>query len=211
MTFFDFIVGLYSAGLTQLLETNTTNNEAKTDEEIGNSLRAFIKKNSKRGLKNYVFYPALAGPFAFKVFAGNLTANIIRNLWASSVIFNGHFPEDTTVYTEDEIKGETRGDWYLRQVLGSANFDAGIILHTLSGHLSLQVEHHLFPRIPAWRYREMAPKVRAICEKYGVPYNTDRFSVQFLNGIATRIFKHALPEKKLVSNQAGKSIEKKVA
>ena len=62
----------------------------------------------------------------------------------------------------------------------------------MSGHLSHQIEHHLFPEIPASRYPEMAPRVRAICERYGQAYNTGSLRKQ-LGSVARRIFKHALP------------------
>ena len=49
---------------------------------------------------------------------------------------------------------ETRGEWYVRQMLGSANLTGGPLFHILSGNLSHQIEHHLFPDIPARRYAE---------------------------------------------------------
>ena len=49
-------------------------------------------------------------------------------------------------------------------------------LHVLTGHLSHQIEHHLFPDLPAARYPEMAPRVREICARYGQPYNTGSFA-----------------------------------
>src|SRR6202000_855612 len=62
-----------------------------------------------------------------------------------------------------------------RQLLGSANFSGGRLMHIMSANLSFQIEHHLFPDLPAHRYAEIAPEVRAICEKYGLPYNTGSF------------------------------------
>ena len=60
----------------------------------------------------------------------------------------------------------------LRQMLGSANITGSPLFHIMSGNLSHQIEHHLFPDIPARRYPQIAPEIRAICEKYGLPYNT---------------------------------------
>ncbi|MGH3520234.1 MAG: fatty acid desaturase family protein, partial [Haloechinothrix sp.] len=60
------------------------------------------------------------------------------------------------------------------------------------GNLSHQIEHHLFPDIPARRYPEIAPEVRAICEKYGLPYNTGPLHKQLFS-VAVKICKLALP------------------
>ena len=100
---------------------------------------------------------------------GNATANIVRNIWAYSIIFCGHFPTGTQTFTRRSARNETRGQWYLRQMLGSANIDGGTLFHIMSGNLSHQIEHHLFPTSPASRYPAMAVEVREICERYGLP------------------------------------------
>ena len=69
--------------------------------------------------------------------------------------------------------------WYFRQVLGSANLTGGKLFHILSGNLSFQIEHHLFPDIPAHRHAEISVEVREICERYGIPYNTGPLPRQF--------------------------------
>ena len=62
----------------------------------------------------------------------------------------------------------------------------------MSGNLSFQIEHHLFPDIPARRYQQIAPQVREICQRYGIPYNTGRLSRQF-GSVVGKIFRFALP------------------
>jgi len=143
--------------------------------------------------KDYVFFPLVAGPAMLPVLAGNAAANLIRNLWTSTIIFCGHFPEDVHTFSEAECENESRGHWYYRQILGSANFDGPRWLHIMSGHLSLQVEHHLFPDIPAHRYVELAPKVEAVAKRYGIPYNKKPFLAQYKT-VLKRILKHSLPE-----------------
>ena len=138
------------------------------------TLRAIWKKTRRQTLKDYVAFPLLAGPFAPFVLAGNLSANLMRNVWSYMIIFCGHFPDGTQEFTVEETKDESRGMWYFRQVLGSANLTGGKIFHLLSGNLSHQIEHHLFPDMPARRYSEIAPEVQEICERYGIPYNRDR-------------------------------------
>ena len=115
---------------------------------------------------------------ALRALGGTVAANALRNVWAHAVIFCGHFPDGVDTFDERMIDGETRGDWYIRQMLGSANISGTRTFHTLTGNLSHQIEHHLFPDLPSNRYIEVAPKVREICERYGLPYNTGRFGRQ---------------------------------
>ena len=121
-------------------------------------LEGIWRKTKRQTLKDYVAFPLLAGPFAPCVFTGNLTANLIRNVWSYMIIFCGHFPEDVQEFSIEETKAETRGQWYFRQVLGSANLTGGKLFHILSGNLSFQIEHHLFPDIPAHRHAEISQR-----------------------------------------------------
>ena len=68
------------------------------------------------------------------------------------VIFCGHFPDGAEKFTPDVLEHETRAEWYLRQMLGAANFKAGPLLAFSSGNLCYQIEHHLFPDLPSNRY-----------------------------------------------------------
>ena len=157
-------------------------------------LKRFFKKAGRQALKDYIIFPLLAGPMALKVIVGNALANLVRNLWSSTVIFCGHFTENSHTFHDVDCENETRGEWYYRQILGSGNFIGGKWLHIMSGNLSYQIEHHLFPDIPAHRYSEMSPKVQGICKKYGVAYNTGRFWNQYKTVIA-RVARYSLPTK----------------
>jgi linoleoyl-CoA desaturase len=154
--------------------------------------RPFLKKAARQLAKDYVVFPALALGNAPRVFLGNLLANLVRNLWTFAVIFCGHFPEGVRVYEAHEAENESRGAWYLRQLNGSANVEGGRWFHVFTGHLSHQIEHHLFPDLPAARYPELAPRVREICERYGQAYNTGSFGAQ-LGTVIQRIFTFSLP------------------
>ena len=133
-------------------------------------LRQIVRKGRNQILKDYVVYPVLAGPQWKKVVAANATANVSRNLWSYVIIFCGHFPDGAMHFTEEELEDETRAEWYLRQMLGSANFEGGPLLHIMSGNLGFQIEHHLFPDLPSNRYAEIAPRVRELFERYGLTY-----------------------------------------
>jgi linoleoyl-CoA desaturase len=124
--------------------------------------------------------------------AADFAANVIRNVWAYAIIFCGHFPDQTYTFSEDEVKDESRGGFYVRQLLGAANIDGSPLFHVASGNLGYQVEHHLYPDMPSTRYAEIAPRVKAICERYELPYNTGPFLRQ-LAGVQRTILRLALP------------------
>ena len=143
-------------------------------------------------LKDYVLFPLLSGPSLPFVLAGDASANLARNLWSFTIIFCGHFPDGTQQFTEKQAENETRGEWYYRQLLGSANLTGGKLFHILAGNLSFQIEHHLFPDLPAHRYAEMSSEVSEITERYGIPYNTGPLHRQF-GSVVRKIGKLALP------------------
>jgi NADPH-dependent stearoyl-CoA 9-desaturase len=154
--------------------------------------RGMIRKVRNQTLKDYVLFPLLTGPLFPLTLAGNATANLVRNIWAFNIIFCGHFPSGVESFEEEAAENETRGAWYYRQLLGSANITGSKLFHILTGNLSHQIEHHLFPDIPARRYPEIAPEVQALCEKYELNYNTGPLWKQ-LGSVAAKIVKLALP------------------
>ena len=187
MVFFEWYVGVQNLHLEDALIYKT-----KTWKQVWADATKFRKKARRQILKDYVFFPVIAGPNALPVLAGNVVANIIRSLWSSAVIFNGHFTEDAETFEADNTENETRAEWYLRQIRGSSNFTGTDWLHILSGNLSHQIEHHLFPDMPANRYAEAAPKIRALCVEYGVNYNEANFFKQFWS-VWVRLAKCSLP------------------
>ena len=140
--FFQYGVALHDLEVERIAAGETTLAEKR------NMLADIWEKVRGQTLKDYVLFPLLSGPSAPFVLAGNATANLTRNLWAFTIIFCGHFPEGTQEFTEEEAENETRGQWYYRQLLGSANLTGGKLFHILAGNLSFQIEHHLFPDIP---------------------------------------------------------------
>jgi NADPH-dependent stearoyl-CoA 9-desaturase len=51
-------------------------------------------------------------------------------------------------------------------------------MHFMTGNLSHQIEHHLFPDLPSNRYAEIAPQVRALFEKFGLNYHSASLPAQ---------------------------------
>lgn len=195
--FFEYSIGAYDLGLLDRLgppSSGAAGGKRRPRREAARDLWAFARKAARKKFVENVLYPALAGPLAVKVLAGNMAANALRNGWAYAVIYCGHLTERTATFREEDLAGEDRAGWYVRQVMGSSNFETGRIGHVLSGHLGFQIEHHLFPNIPAWRYPEMAPRVRAICERHGVPYTTGSLASQFASAMR-RLVRFAVPRR----------------
>jgi NADPH-dependent stearoyl-CoA 9-desaturase len=147
----------------------------------------------RRLVKDYIAFPALSGRKGYKpTLKANFTANIVRNVWSYVIIFCGHFPDQTYTFSQKQVEDETSGHFYLRQLLGAANIEGSPVFHVLSGNLGYQVEHHLLPDMPSSRYAQIAPKVKDICERYELPYNSGRFGRQ-LGSVQRTILRLAFP------------------
>jgi fatty acid desaturase len=186
-TFFEYGVALHDLEVERIAEGEVSLADKR------DLLKGIATKVRGQALKDYVLFPALSGPLFVFPLAGNATANVVRNLWSFTIIFCGHFPEGTHEFSEEETANETRGQWYHRQLLGSANLSGGRLFHILAGNLSFQIEHHLFPDLPANRYGEISVEVREICERYGLPYNVGPLHRQF-GSVVRKICRLALPD-----------------
>ena len=167
--FFEYGIAAYDLELGKHLRDKTT-----SDPAFRNNTRKVLRKIRGQVTKDYVVHPLLSLPTGsfLPTHAANATANVVRNLWSHSIIMCGHFPEGVETFERASIEGETRGEWYLRQMLGSANISGSKALHIMTGNLSHQIEHHLFPDLPSSRYAEIAVEVREVFERYGLNYVT---------------------------------------
>jgi linoleoyl-CoA desaturase len=166
--FFEYGIAAYDLELGKNLATK----KRRANPEFRAAARQVLKKIRNQATKDYLVHPALSGPSFLPTLAANFTANVVRNLWSHSVIMCGHFPEGVETFEKKSIEGETRGEWYLRQMLGSANISGSKAMHIMTGNLSHQVEHHLFPDLPSNRYAEIAPRVKDIFDRYGLTYHS---------------------------------------
>ena len=165
--FFEYGIAAYDLELAGTIAKKRTG-----DPEFRARAKAVLRKIGAQVRKDYVIHPLLSGPNFLSTLAANFTANLVRNLWSNSVILCGHFPEGVETFEKKSIDGETRGEWYLRQMLGSANISGSKAMHIMTGNLSHQIEHHLFPDLPSNRYAEIAPKIRDLFDRYGLNYHT---------------------------------------
>ncbi|HWS31561.1 MAG TPA: acyl-CoA desaturase [Actinoplanes sp.] len=199
--FFEYGIAAYDLELGRNLKTKKRRN----NPEFRARLRAVGRKIRKQATKDYLVQPALAVPVGlaagnpvgafFGTMAATAIANIVRNLWTHSVIICGHFPKGVETFERTSITGETRGEWYLRQMLGSANISGGKLMHTMTGNLSHQIEHHLFPDLPSSQYAQIAPKIKALFAKYELKYVSGPLVVQVASAWA-KVIRLALPNRK---------------
>jgi NADPH-dependent stearoyl-CoA 9-desaturase len=192
---------IYNIGLSMIfewgialydLEVEKAQEGTKPWSQVRREAGNLWRKARKQLAKDYVLFPLLSGPGFLSTLTANATANVVRNMWSHAVIFCGHFPDGTETFEEERLEGETKGQWYVRQMLGSANLSGSPLFHIMTGNLSHQIEHHLFPDVPSNRYAEIAPRVREICERYGLPYTTGSLAKQY-GTVLRKLARLALP------------------
>ena len=163
--FFEYGIAAYDLELGKNLRKSR-----RSRPEFKARYKQVLGKIRNQVTKDYIVHPVLSGPSFVPTLAANFTANLVRNLWTHSVIMCGHFPNGVETFERRSIEGETRGEWYLRQMLGSANISGSKAMHLMTGNLSFQIEHHLYPDLPSNRYAEIAPRIQEIFERYGLTY-----------------------------------------
>jgi NADPH-dependent stearoyl-CoA 9-desaturase len=183
---FEWGIAIYDVELEKVAAGTKPWSKAKAE------LGTLWRKARKQLAKDYVLFPLLSGPGFLATVAANATANTLRNMWSHAVIFCGHFPDGTETFEEDRLDGETQGEWYVRQMLGSANLTGGPLFHIMTGNLSHQIEHHLFPDVPSNRYSQIAPRVQEICERYGLTYTAGPLPKQYAK-VVRKIVRLAFP------------------
>jgi fatty acid desaturase len=177
---------------------HSAHERAATDAAKSAHTRALIRKIARQAGKDYVLIPALSLRRWRRTLTANAAANLLRNVWAYVVICCGHFADGAEKFTPAALEGETKPEWYLRQMLGTANFNAGPVMAFLSGNLCYQIEHHLYPDLPSNRYPEIARRVKAVCAAYDLPYTTGPLTRQYLLTLRT-ISKLTLPDRFLTA------------
>ncbi len=186
--FFEYGIAAYDLELGKRINQGTLD-----DPEFRADVRKVLTKIRRQMTKDYLVHPVLSGPSFFHTLGANMVANLVRNVWTHSVIMCGHFPEGVETFAKDSIEGETRGEWYLRQMMGSANIRGSKAMHVMTGNLSHQIEHHLFPDMPSNRYAQIAPRIQDICSRYGISYTTGTLPQQVASAWR-QVIKLSLPD-----------------
>jgi NADPH-dependent stearoyl-CoA 9-desaturase len=184
---FEWAIAVYD------LELDAVRRGERSGAGARREIRALLRKARGQLLKDYALFPALAGRRgARNALLANLVANLVRNIWVHTIVFCGHLPDGAETFTEEQYLDETRGGFYRRQLLGSCNLEGSRLFHLLTGNLSFQIEHHLFPDLPSNRYAEIAPQIRAVCERHGLPYNSGRLGRQY-RSVYRQVLRLAFP------------------
>lgn len=124
------------------------------------------------GLVRFVLTPLLFLPFgysfALSVLINVLLAEVITNVHSFLMIVPSHAASDLYRFT---TPASNRNEFYFRQIIGSSNYRCGGDLNDFAhGWLNYQIEHHLWPDLSMRQYQLAQPRVKAVCEKHGVPY-----------------------------------------
>ncbi len=167
---FEYGIATYDLDLGEALRRREGFSPEKKEE-----MRTTGRRAARSAFRDYVLHPLLSAPTRSSrtTLTANVVANLARNVWSHSVIMCGHFPEGVETFEVAEVdEAETRGRWYVRQMLGSADISGPWLLHVLCGNLSHQIEHHVFPDLPSNRYREVAGPVRELFERHGLVYHS---------------------------------------
>src|SRR3954464_14360508 len=186
--FFEYGIAAYDLELGK----NLRSKKRRSSPDFKSRAKQTLRKIRQQVTKDYVVHPLLSGPSAVTTLTANATANLVRNLWTHSVIMCGHFPEGVQTFEKKSIVGDTRGEWYLRQMLGSTNISGTPLLHFMTGNLSFQIEHHLFPDLPSHRYQEIAPKIQELFERYSLTYVSGPM-VKQVGSAWKKVFRLSLP------------------
>ena len=199
--FFEYGIAAYDLEIGKYLK-------GRKDKEVFLAERkAIFAKIKKQAARDYLMHPLLSGPSFLPTLGANAVANLVRNLWTHSVIMCGHFPDGIETFEKHSIDGETRGEWYLRQMLGAGNITGSELFHLMSGNLSYQIEHHLYPDLPSNRYKEISPRIQDLFERYGLTYATGSFPKQ-LGSAWKKVIRLSLPNNAMskLTRRAAKAV-----
>ena len=133
-------------------------------------------------LWSFVTLPLLFAPLGawavFSAWCNSLLADVLTNLHTFFVVGPNHTGDDVFRF---DGRPASRGEFYVRQVIGSVNYrTGGDLVDYAHLFLNYQIEHHLFPDVPMLAYRRVQPKVRALCAQYGVPYVQEPVTRRFV-------------------------------
>jgi fatty acid desaturase len=89
---------------------------------------------------------------------------LVRGFLTGLVVFSTH-------YGEDILDGGRHGMTLVEQTaLTSRNITGGYLVNLLTGYISLQTEHHLWPMMPTGHLEKAQPLCRAFFAKHGLLY-----------------------------------------
>ena len=134
------------------------------------------------GIFQFVLLPSLFLPLgvdaALSAFIVLLMAEFYANFHSFAVITPNHSAEDIYQFSTPH---KTQGEYYLRQIMGSVNYNTGTdFIDFCHGFLNYQVEHHIFPDKTHFFYQKSQPIIKEICKKHNLEYRQESVFKRFL-------------------------------
>jgi fatty acid desaturase len=124
------------------------------------------------------------------------------------VIVPNHVGDDILLFEES---ANTKSEFFLRQITGSANFKTGGDINDfLHGWLNYQIEHHLWPDLPASQYQILQPQVKALCQKYGIPYVQESVWKRLKKTVDVMVGNRSMPRQGAISSNKRLAARKNV-
>lgn len=185
--------------------------------ELWNPLNPFARDLWLKCLLPYIMVKFVLIPLLFiplgptaviSVWINTLLAEIIANLHSFLVIVPNHVGDDILLFEES---ANTKSEFFLRQITGSANFKTGGDINDfLHGWLNYQIEHHLWPDLPASQYQILQPQVKALCEKYGIPYVQESVWKRLKKTVDVMVGNRSMPRQGAISSNKRLAARKNV-
>jgi len=145
------------------------------DPRTPNGLKLWMEYLLPYPIIKFIVFPVLFLPFGINAVLIALSillmAEAIANIHSFVVIVPNHSAEDIYSFNTPH---KDMGEFYLRQIMGSVNYNTGTdLIDFMHGFLNYQIEHHLFPNMPLRYYQKMQPIVKDICKKHNLEYRQE--------------------------------------
>jgi linoleoyl-CoA desaturase len=154
----------------------------KVSEVDENAWKDLLENNKALAKKEFVTLPLEAGLNAPRVLAGNLLSFVFAEVISGILGKSTHMRDDSVSLHIKEYDPSSRAHFYINSVLNAGNinypFDRSYI-----GGFDKHIEHHLFPFLSSRKLDEASDRVRALCEKYDLPYTEGSLGKILLEGL----------------------------
>lgn len=188
---------IHYAGFTDFFNKDGSKHifiKEKSREEFIQAVKNFGEGFLPYFAYNYIFYPALAGPFFMKVVAGNFCSELLCNIWMACVNLGNHLGGDVELLLPEE-EPKDRKQYLLKTIRCCNDFPLPRILDFHTGGLNYHLAHHLAPKLPPNRLKKLTHKIQNLCEEYKVPYNSKGFIRSSATSLGKLLY-YALPLKR---------------
>lgn len=177
-----YILNFHSLFFIGLVEAKKV---AQTDDNAWKDIYKTIMALAK---EEFVKQPLKGGLNAPRVLAGNSLSFFFAELISGVLGRSTHVRDDTTCLHINEFDPNDKAHFYIVSVLNAGNFNLKNKNEYIGG-FDKHIEHHLFPFLSSRMLEKASPRVKALCEKYDLPYHEgdvwkiikEGYSVDFKN------------------------------